>query len=338
MRYPSAIDKKINISVVLWSFWLWMGGVRQLSQARGCGLSLTVQWAEFWSERERRGVSRRKLSCVFAHLGQVLLAEPEERRSFMDIRLLLARGDIGEAKSLPSTCIAGLSASWLSRHEPVGEGREEEEEKKKTDQNVTTARSFAHCSQTSTQMWHLITKFDLGLWIRIWNGNWVYNVYTKQNWLFFCNVKSVSLWISLRLEREKPLWYFGWSHFGKFVYDMSCYNKCNQLRAKEVWKIPSWGAWEVNAPVHCGWISQSESQGMLGLINAEIWHLVPRMRPTGVQLWYRNTNYIVKKRNGEEKTQRGYFAVFRSSIPFTASVKDLPFQAFSLYLDEPNVF
>lgn len=49
--------------------------------------------------------------CAFVHSGQVLLAEPEERRSFMDIRLLLARGDIGEAKSLPSTCIAGLSAS-----------------------------------------------------------------------------------------------------------------------------------------------------------------------------------------------------------------------------------
>lgn len=83
-----------------------MGGVGQLSQARGRGLSLTVQWAEFWS------VPQEVVVCVcFAHLSQVLLAEPEERRSFMDIRLLLARGDIGEAKSLPSTCIAGLSAS-----------------------------------------------------------------------------------------------------------------------------------------------------------------------------------------------------------------------------------
>lgn len=82
------------------------------------------------------GVSTNGVKCVFAHSGQVLLAEPEERRSFMDIRLLLARGDIGEAKSLPSTCIAGLSASWLSRHEPVREGWVEEEEK--TDQNITT--------------------------------------------------------------------------------------------------------------------------------------------------------------------------------------------------------
>lgn len=47
------------------------------------------------------------------HLAtQDLLAEPEERRSFMDMRLLLVRGDIGEAKSVPSPCAvaaAGVS-------------------------------------------------------------------------------------------------------------------------------------------------------------------------------------------------------------------------------------
>lgn len=53
----------------------------------------------------------RKLQA--SHLAtQDLLAEPEERRSFMDMRLLLVRGDIGEAKSVPSTCAvaaAGVS-------------------------------------------------------------------------------------------------------------------------------------------------------------------------------------------------------------------------------------
>ncbi len=103
---------KINISVIFdhsgseWEESDSIGGVVCLWQCSGRG----------------SGVSASGVKGVFAHSGQVLLAEPEERRSFMDIRLLLARGDIGEAKSLPFTCIAGLSASWLSRHEPVGEG------------------------------------------------------------------------------------------------------------------------------------------------------------------------------------------------------------------------
>lgn len=152
MLYLSAIDKNKHFSH-LWSLWLWMGGVRQhwgawLLQTTGRGLSLTVQWAEFRSE-----------VCVFAHSGQVLLAEPEERRSFMDIRLLLARGDIGEAKSLPSTCIAGLSASWLSRHEPVGEGWGGGRRKDR-DQ-----RGHIHTLNSSTsQMWHLITGLHLA-WV-----------------------------------------------------------------------------------------------------------------------------------------------------------------------------
>lgn len=41
---------------------------------------------------------------------QDLLAEPEERRSFMDMRLLLVRGDMGEAKSVPSACAAAAAA------------------------------------------------------------------------------------------------------------------------------------------------------------------------------------------------------------------------------------
>ncbi|KAL7872706.1 hypothetical protein AOLI_G00117770 [Acnodon oligacanthus] len=39
----------------------------------------------------------------------------------MDMRLLLARGDIGDAKSLASGGAFGFSG-WLSRHEPVGGG------------------------------------------------------------------------------------------------------------------------------------------------------------------------------------------------------------------------
>lgn len=57
--------------------------------------------------------------CCGPVQGQVLLAEPEERRSFIDMRLLLARGDIGEAKSLPSTCATGPSPGWFSGHEPA---------------------------------------------------------------------------------------------------------------------------------------------------------------------------------------------------------------------------
>lgn len=46
------------------------------------------------------------------------MADPEERRSFMDMRLLLVRGDIGEAESVSSRCAGGLSTHGLSRHEP----------------------------------------------------------------------------------------------------------------------------------------------------------------------------------------------------------------------------
>lgn len=44
-----------------------MGGVRQLSQARGRGLSLTVQWAEFWS------VPQEVVVCVFCSLKSSLV-------------------------------------------------------------------------------------------------------------------------------------------------------------------------------------------------------------------------------------------------------------------------
>lgn len=55
---------------------------------------------------------------------QDLLAEPEERRSFMDMRLLLVRGDIGEARSAPSTCVAvGVSLGRISGQEPVGNSK-----------------------------------------------------------------------------------------------------------------------------------------------------------------------------------------------------------------------
>lgn len=49
---------------------------------------------------------------------QVLLADPEERRSFMDMRLLLVRGDMGDAESLPASPRAGLSPRRISRQEP----------------------------------------------------------------------------------------------------------------------------------------------------------------------------------------------------------------------------
>lgn len=52
---------------------------------------------------------------------QDLLAEPEDRRSFMDMRLLLVRGDMGEARSAPSTCAAvGASLGAISGQDPVG--------------------------------------------------------------------------------------------------------------------------------------------------------------------------------------------------------------------------
>lgn len=56
--------------------------------------------------------------------AQVLLADPEERRSFMDMRLLLVRGDMGDAESLPASPSAGLSPRRISRQEPEegGEG------------------------------------------------------------------------------------------------------------------------------------------------------------------------------------------------------------------------
>lgn len=52
--------------------------------------------------------------------SHVLLADPEERRIFMDMRVLLVRGDMGEAESLPSRAAptSGLSPRRLSRHEP----------------------------------------------------------------------------------------------------------------------------------------------------------------------------------------------------------------------------
>lgn len=56
---------------------------------------------------------------------QVLLADPDERRSFMDMRVLLVRGDMGEAESLPASPSAGLSDRRISRQEPVGEEEEE---------------------------------------------------------------------------------------------------------------------------------------------------------------------------------------------------------------------
>ena len=51
------------------------------------------------------------------------MADPEERRSFIDMRLLLVRGDMGDAESLPASPRAGLSPRRISRQEP-----EEEEE------------------------------------------------------------------------------------------------------------------------------------------------------------------------------------------------------------------
>ncbi len=137
------------------------------------------------------------VKCVFAHSGQVLLAEPEERRSFMDIRLLLARGDIGEAKSLPSTCIAGLSASWLSSHEPVGEGWGGGRRKDR-DQNVTTQdRSHAKLIYISNVTSHYRVTFSLGLWIRIWNTYWVemweINVYIKDFFVIIVNFTQIGM-------------------------------------------------------------------------------------------------------------------------------------------------
>lgn len=59
--------------------------------------------------------------------AEVLLADPEERRSFMDMRLLLVRGDMGDAESLPASPRAGLSPRRISRQEPEEEdGRSEE--------------------------------------------------------------------------------------------------------------------------------------------------------------------------------------------------------------------
>lgn len=56
------------------------------------------------------------------------MADPEERRSFMDMRLLLVRGDMGDAESLPASPRAGLSPRRISRQEPVEVVMEEEEE------------------------------------------------------------------------------------------------------------------------------------------------------------------------------------------------------------------
>lgn len=57
------------------------------------------------------------------------MADPEERRSFMDMRLLLVRGDMGDAESLPASPSAGLSPRRISRQEPEEEegqgGRED---------------------------------------------------------------------------------------------------------------------------------------------------------------------------------------------------------------------
>lgn len=49
------------------------------------------------------------------------MADPEERRSFMDMRLLLVRGDMGDAESLPASPRAGLSPRRISRQEPEEE-------------------------------------------------------------------------------------------------------------------------------------------------------------------------------------------------------------------------
>lgn len=46
----------------------------------------------------------------------------------MDMRLLLVRGDMGDAESLPASPRAGLSPRRISRQEP--EEKEEEEGKK----------------------------------------------------------------------------------------------------------------------------------------------------------------------------------------------------------------
>lgn len=196
MRYPSAIDKNKHFSH-LWSLWLWMGGVRQ---HWGRGYRRQEGVVCLWQCSGRSS----GVKCVFAHSGQVLLAEPEERRSFMDIRLLLARGDIGEAKSLPFTCIAGLSASWLSRHEPVGEGWGGGRRKDR-DQNVTTQdHSHAKHIYISNVTSHYRVTFSLGLWIRIWKTYWVemweINVYIKDFFVIIVNFTQIGMGKTSRLD------------------------------------------------------------------------------------------------------------------------------------------
>lgn len=56
--------------------------------------------------------------CVLCVCVQVLLADPEERRSFMDMRLLLARGEMGDDASPASSGTLGFSHAGFSRKEP----------------------------------------------------------------------------------------------------------------------------------------------------------------------------------------------------------------------------
>lgn len=57
---------------------------------------------------------------------QVLLADPEDRRSFIDMRVLLVRGDMGDGESIPASPRAGLSPRSISKQEPKELGEEEE--------------------------------------------------------------------------------------------------------------------------------------------------------------------------------------------------------------------
>lgn len=93
--------------------------------------------------------------------AQVLLADPEERRSFMDMRLLLVLGDIGDAVSLPASPSAGLSPRRISRQEPVEavlgtQGRREEVntriERYQTSHHMLSCWIRLH-TQTRTHMW-----------------------------------------------------------------------------------------------------------------------------------------------------------------------------------------
>lgn len=118
------------------------------------------------------------------------------------------------------------------------EGRRKKKKKKKTDQNVMTGRSFAHCSQTSTQMWHLIKGLNL-TWVcelkyEMEIGS-IMSILNKTDFFFVMSNQSHcefhSDWKGKNLS-DTSVEVILANLYIKARSDMAYYNKCNQLRAK----------------------------------------------------------------------------------------------------------